>query len=62
MKRFAFTLMELLVVIAIIAFLPALLFPVIAEAKDATKGMTSRSNLRQTNSPPMRWGADAKQN
>lgn len=47
MKRRAFTLIELLVVIAIIAILAAILFPVFAQAKTASKKAGSTSNVRQ---------------
>lgn len=46
MKR-AFTLIELLVVIAIIAILAAILFPVFAQAKAASKKTASLSNVKQ---------------
>lgn len=46
MKR-AFTLNELLVVIAIIAILAAILFPVFAQAKEASKKIACLSNQRQ---------------
>jgi prepilin-type N-terminal cleavage/methylation domain-containing protein len=42
-----FTLIELLVVIAIIAILAAILFPVFAQAKEASKKVTCVSNMRQ---------------
>ncbi len=42
-----FTLIELLVVIAIIAILAAILFPVFAQARQAARGTSSQSNLRQ---------------
>jgi prepilin-type N-terminal cleavage/methylation domain-containing protein/prepilin-type processing-associated H-X9-DG protein len=42
-----FTLIELLVVIAIIAILAAILFPVFAQAKEASKRTVCASNLRQ---------------
>jgi prepilin-type N-terminal cleavage/methylation domain-containing protein/prepilin-type processing-associated H-X9-DG protein len=42
-----FTLIELLVVIAIIAILAAILFPVFARAREAARGTSCRSNIRQ---------------
>jgi len=42
-----FTLIELLVVIAIIAILAAILFPVFAKAREAARGASSQSNLKQ---------------
>lgn len=42
-----FTLIELLVVIAIIAILASILFPVFAQAKEASKRITCASNMRQ---------------
>lgn len=45
--RRAFTLIELLVVIAIIAILAAILFPVFAQAKAASKKSVNISNLKQ---------------
>ncbi len=46
MVRRAFTLIELLVVIAIVAILAALLFPVFAQAKEASKKTVCLSNLK----------------
>lgn len=43
----AFTLIELLVVIAIIAILAAILFPVFAQAKEASKKAVCINNLKQ---------------
>jgi prepilin-type N-terminal cleavage/methylation domain-containing protein/prepilin-type processing-associated H-X9-DG protein len=43
----AFTLIELLVVIAIIAILAAILFPVFAQAREASYKATCSSNMRQ---------------
>lgn len=46
-RRIAFTLVEVIVVVAILAVLAALLYPVLAKAKEGSKMATCRSNLRQ---------------
>jgi prepilin-type N-terminal cleavage/methylation domain-containing protein len=46
-KKGAFTLIELLVVIAIIAILAAILFPVLAAAKEKGRQASCTSNIRQ---------------
>ena len=47
MKRAAFTLMELLIVVAVLAVLAALLFPVIALARQTPRGVSCLNNLKQ---------------
>lgn len=58
MKPRAFTLIELLVVIAIIAILAAILFPVFAQAKDSAKNSALLSNIKQTSTGAIMYGAD----
>lgn len=58
MKR-AFTLIEVLVVIAIIALVAALLFPVLASAKNRAKAVTCTSNLRQYGAAIQLYQGDA---
>jgi len=47
MKRQGFTLIELLVVIAIIAILAAILFPVLAKAREKARQASCLSNVKQ---------------
>lgn len=58
MRRKAFTLIELLVVIAIIAILAAILFPVLAQARESAKQTTSVSNCRQIGLATMMYATD----
>jgi prepilin-type N-terminal cleavage/methylation domain-containing protein len=56
--RRGFTLVELLVVIAIIAFLAALLFPVLAQAREAARRSTCVTHLRQLGVAFMMYAGD----
>jgi len=58
MIRRGFTLIELLVVIGIIAVLAALLFPTFAQAREAARLTTCKSNLRQIGTAVMMYLAD----
>lgn len=53
-----FTLVELLVAIAIIAILAAILFPVFAQAREAARGTTCSTNLRQLGIALQMYGRD----
>jgi len=56
--RRAFTLIELLVVIAIIAVLAAMLFPVLARAREMARRSTCTSNLHQQGAAIMMYAQD----
>lgn len=57
-RRRGFTLIELLVVIGIIAILAAILFPVLARAREAGRKTTCVSNLRQIGNAFTLYGQD----
>ncbi len=56
--RRGFTLIELLVVIAIIAILAAILFPVFAQAREAARSASCKSNLKQLGTALMMYAQD----
>lgn len=60
--RRAFTLIELLVVIAIIAVLAAILFPVLAQAREKARGITCVSNCRQVGTALTMYAQDYDEN
>jgi len=57
-RRKAFTLIELLVVIAIIAILAAILFPVLAQAREAAKKTTCLMNMKQVGLSTVMYNTD----
>jgi prepilin-type N-terminal cleavage/methylation domain-containing protein/prepilin-type processing-associated H-X9-DG protein len=57
-KRTGFTLIELLVVIAIIAILAAILFPVVAQAREKARQSGCLSNLKQIGTGIMMYTQD----
>jgi prepilin-type N-terminal cleavage/methylation domain-containing protein len=57
-RKPAFTLIELLVVIAIIAILAAILFPVVAQARDRARMSACMSNMRQIGMALMQYVQD----
>lgn len=57
-RKRAFTLIELLVVIAIIAILAAILFPVLAQARQAAKKTASLNNVKQLALANMMYAVD----
>ncbi|MEM9345935.1 MAG: DUF1559 domain-containing protein [Planctomycetota bacterium] len=59
--RRAFTLIELLVVVSIIALLIAILLPVLGAARESTRAMMCKSNLRQIGVGVLSFSADNKQ-
>jgi prepilin-type N-terminal cleavage/methylation domain-containing protein len=61
-KQRAFTLIELLVVIAILAILSALIFPVLAAARERARTIQCASNLRQIGGGILLYLADWEDN
>ena len=58
MSRKGFTLIELLVVIAIISLLMAILMPVLSRAKEQSRSVRCRANLRQIAMAGHMWSED----
>src|SRR5258708_31357580 len=58
MRRNGFTLIELLVVIAIIAILAAIIFPVLAQAREAARKTSCLSNFKQTGLAMLMYAQD----
>ena len=58
MKKKAFSLVEILVVIAIIAIISAILFPVLARAKEDAKKTVCASNLHQLSVAELEYAGD----
>lgn len=61
MKRHGFTLVELLVVIAIIAILAAIIFPVLAKAREKATQTSCMSNLKQIGLAVLQYATDHDQ-
>src|SRR5262249_32844497 len=58
LSRSGFTLIELLVVIAIIAVIAAILFPVLAQARESARKATCQSNLKQIGTATLLYSQD----